>query len=174
MNQFTVFLSPWLDVIAALYYWCMFITLEFLRYFEPTGLSFPRYWERRPPTLRIPWKTHYMAITAVIFSWALAAEYYHMHGAALGWTIVLLVLYFFFALWNGPMLQVVPEIEGVFQMAVAVNLALYLTVHNWVPGWFTIMSITFGMILGVEFVRMLRLTAKLASRPPRPPDNRND
>jgi hypothetical protein len=174
VNQFTVQTSQWLDLIAALYYWCVFVAREFLRYYEPTGLSFPRYWERRPPLFHVPWETHYMAITAVVFTWVLAAKYYHVHGAALGWTAALLIGYFFFALWNGPQLQVVSTAEGIFQMAVAINLTLYLTIHNWVPGWFLLMSITLWVIFTMEWVYALRLAARFARRQPRRPNTKHN
>jgi hypothetical protein len=173
VNQFTVVVSPWLDSVAALYYWYAFIAAETWRYQERTGKRFPRYRDRRQPILITPWKTHYLAITAGVFTWALADAHYHVHGAALGWTVALLLVYMFFALGNGPLEQVVPTIEGVFQMAVAVNLALYLTVRHWAPGWFTLMSFTFGVILLVEWVYALKLTARYARRQPRHPTNTN-
>jgi hypothetical protein len=175
VHPITVVASPWLDSIAALYYWCAFIAAESWRYQERTGKRFPRYQDRQPPILIKPWKTHYLGISAGVFTWALAAVHYHMHGAALGWTVVLLLVFMFFALGNGPLEQVVPTIEGVFQMAVAVNLVLYLTVHHWAPGWLTLMSIMVGIILGTEWVYALKLAIQLARRQPRhPTNNRND
>jgi hypothetical protein len=173
VNQFTVQTSHWLDLIAALYYWCVFVRGEFLRHYEPSGLSYPRYWERRPEILQIPWKTQYIRITTMVFTWALVAKHYRLHGAALGWTDVLLIVFVFFALWQGPMLLVVSTVEGIFQMAVAINLALLVTVHNLVPGWFLLMSITLWVIFVTEWVYALKLTARFARRPDHPTTNRN-
>lgn len=156
MKLIVVHASPWLDMLVALYYWYAFIKAEAGRYQEPTGKRHPRYQDRQSPILTIPWKTHYLALTALVFTWMLSTLYYHMHGALVGISVALLVVYMFVALWNGPMLQTVPTIEGVGQMTVAANLALYISVHAWKPGWLTLMDFTFGVILATIAVCTLQ------------------
>lgn len=176
MHSFEVAASPWVDLLAVAYYWVALVAAEVKRYQEPTGKRHPRYRERRPPILTISWRVYYLRITTAVFTWAIAAMYYHLHGAALGWTDVLLLTYMFFALGNGPLEQVVSTVEGVFQMAVAVNLVLYLTIHTWTTGWLAIMIITFWGIFVIEWVRALKLAVWLGNRAPhrRRPTNHND
>jgi hypothetical protein len=175
VNRLTVDASPWLDMLVTVYYWTAFIVAEARRYHKPTGKRHPRYRERRVPILTIPWKTHYLGITAVVFTWTLAIMYYRPHGEAttIGFTATLLIVYMFFALWNGPMLQTVSTIEGVGQIAVAANLTLYLTVHTWRPAWLTLMDFTFGVIVATivacTLMQLIRRSCERSSAQQLPP-----
>lgn len=135
MDRFLTDASPWLCASLAAWYWLFLIVEETLRHYTLTGKRWPPLRERKQIVLVKPKKTHFYGWTAMLFTFTLINMIYRPHPAGVALNVALLLIYLFVALWCGPMLRIVPTLEGVMVMAAAVNGALYLSVHTWTLGW---------------------------------------
>jgi hypothetical protein len=153
--------SPWLALLLSVVYWIGFVEAEIKRHYEPTGRRWPRLRERSEEELYKPPSTHFFGLTAIVFTFTLAIMYYHVHGGGIAFTVCLLIVYLFVALWCGPMLQIVPTYEGIALVAAAINFMLYFSVHKWSPIAHTVQYATLGTVLGLLLLgTLLQRSAK--------------
>jgi hypothetical protein len=155
VNSLIAHASPLLTAFLALLYWWVFVEAEIKRHYVPTGKRWPRLRERKEIVLIKPAATHWYGATAVLFTLTFADMYYRPHN---GWNVLIvtaLIVYTFVALWIGPMLQVIPTLEGVGLMAAAINFALFLTVRTWNPVWQTLSEFTFGVVISAIAASLL-------------------
>lgn len=177
MDRLVIDISPWLCAFVALWYWSVLIKEEILRHYQQTGKRWPPLRERKSIVLVKPKRTHLYGWTAMLFTFTLVNMIYRPHPAGVGVNVTLLIIYIFVALWCGPMLQIIPTLEGVMLMAATCNCALYLGVHTWALTWMVFMLDTFIIVIyfvglfGLRQFRLMYGNRRAASRR-RPPAQR--